>query len=129
MDPAVPLIAVVDDDPGVLRGLERLLLSLSCESEAFASGEAFLARPSDRPHLSCVILDAHLPRLRGLDVLAQMRTGGFAVRVIVITALDQPGLRESCLGAGASAYLLKPVDRSDFSNAIELAIGYRGDLD
>lgn len=36
----------------------------------------------------------------------------------IITGLDEPGLRERCLAAGAVAYILKPVSQVDIDAAI-----------
>ena len=38
------VIAVVDDDPSVRRGLERLIRSVGWKAETFASAQEFLAR-------------------------------------------------------------------------------------
>jgi FixJ family two-component response regulator len=39
------IVAIVDDDPSVRRGLERLFRSLEWKAETFASAQEFLARP------------------------------------------------------------------------------------
>lgn len=115
-----PVIAIVDDDAGVRRALRRLLTSLDYRPTVFASGEAFLdSLGAERPR--CVLMDLHLPGLKGIDVLDRLRAGGVALPVIVITGLDQPGMRERCLTAGAASYLTKPLDRSALGSAIERA--------
>ena len=114
------VIAIVDDDAGVRRALHRLVLSLSCAPVTFASGEAFLESLREaRPH--CVIMDLHLPGLKGIDVLKELRNRAAVLPVSVITGLDQPGMREQCLEAGATVYLTKPIARSTVSSAIEAA--------
>jgi len=60
-----------------------------------------------------VLLDLHLPGLRGPDLLAALRRLRLAARVVVMTGLDRPGSREACLGAGAAAYVTKPLRRED----------------
>jgi two-component system, LuxR family, response regulator FixJ len=39
------VIAVVDDDPSVRQGLQRLIRSVRWKAETFASAQEFLARP------------------------------------------------------------------------------------
>jgi FixJ family two-component response regulator len=117
---AHPVIAIVDDDAGVRRALRRLLISLDCQPTAFASGEAFLDSLGAEPP-QCVLMDLHLPGLKGIDVLDRLRTGGVRLPVIIITGLDQPGMRERCMAAGAASYLTKPLDRSALGSAIEHA--------
>ncbi|PWK65648.1 response regulator [Aminobacter sp. AP02] len=115
------VVAIVDDDGAVRRALRRLVLSLSYQSVGYASGEEFLASLLDMVP-SCVILDQHMPNLNGLDVLGRMRSEGLAMPVIIITGLDQPGMRAKCIKAGAAAYLVKPLESSVLSTVIEAAI-------
>ena len=68
------------------------------------------------------MLDLHTPGMKGLEVLQRMRVSGSDVPVIIITGLDQPGMREKCIKAGASAYLLKPLEGSDLSREIQLVL-------
>lgn len=110
MTASARLIAVVDDDPGVCRALERLLRSLGFAVATFPSGEALLAAVAARPP-DDVLLDLHLPGLRGPDLVAALAERGIAV--VVMTGLDRPGSREACLGAGAAAYVTKPVSLDD----------------
>lgn len=121
MSNAHKVIAIVDDDEGVRRALRRMILSLAHAPITFASGEAFLdglagASPD------CVILDLHLPALRGIDVLERLRADGSTLPVIIVTGLDQPGMRERCLDAGAAAYLTKPLGSADVSAEIDAVL-------
>jgi FixJ family two-component response regulator len=121
MGTAEPVVAIVDDDESVRRSLRRLLRSLSYEPVVFASGEEFIAALGQSAP-TCALLDLHLPGLNGLDVLRRMRTEGRAVPAIIITGFDQVGMRKKCLEAGATAYLVKPLERSKLASAIEAAM-------
>lgn len=121
MTAAHPSVAIVDDNDTVRRALRRLVVSLSYDALIFSSAEEFLASL----HLatpSCALMDLHMPTLKGLDALRLMRNQGMGVPVIIITGLDQPGMREKCLEAGASAYLTKPAGREEIAAAIATAI-------
>ena len=61
------IIAIVDDDPSVRRGLERLIRSAGWNAESFASAQEFLARAGTEAP-SCLVLDLQLPGLSGLDL-------------------------------------------------------------
>ena len=110
------LVAIVDDDPGVRRALARLVRSLGLGAATYESGEALLAAlPGGAP--GHVLLDLHLPGLRGAELIAALRARG-AARVIVMTGLDRPGAREACLGAGAAAYVTKPIPRAELAGLV-----------
>src|SRR5947209_6808987 len=66
-----PYIAVVDDEPAVLKALERLFRSAKIEVATFASGAAFLASTEIRQP-DCVVLDLHMPEMNGFDVLSRL---------------------------------------------------------
>jgi FixJ family two-component response regulator len=53
------VIAIVDDNPSVLRALKRVLDASKFITKTFDSGEALLGS-GDAPGLTCAILDMHL---------------------------------------------------------------------
>ena len=116
-------ISVVDDDESVRKALGRLLSSLDYQAETFDSGRAFLDSLADRcPDF--LVLDLHMPGLSGLDVLQQLTRTVVPVRVIVITAYDEPETQTQCLAAGALAYLRKPLDEQVLLGAIRTTEGH-----
>lgn len=117
------LIAVVDDEAGVRTAIKRLLCSAGLRVETFAGGDEILASLADhRP--DCMVLDLHMPRVTGFDVLERLAQRHMALPVVIITAHDSPQARERALAAGASAYLRKPVDDLTLMEAITAAIGH-----
>ena len=117
-----PRIAVVDDDPFVLRGLRRLLRSAGFDVDTYASGAEFLnADTDDAP--DCLVLDLNMPQMTGFDVQVRLAKAGEATPVIVITGDDTPEAHSRALRLGAKAYLAKPVDQSTLLAAIGIAIG------
>jgi FixJ family two-component response regulator len=61
------MVFVVDDDASMRESLKNLLRSVSLRVELFAAPQEFLC--SKRPELpSCLVLDARLPGLSGLDL-------------------------------------------------------------
>jgi FixJ family two-component response regulator len=111
-------VAVVDDDPGVLRGLRRLLRAASFEVEAYSSGAEFLMAEGDAA-LDCVVLDLHMPETTGFDVQARLCQRGVTVPVIIITGDDSPDARTRSLSLGAKHYLCKPIDEAALLAAID----------
>ena len=124
MAPARPLVAVVDDEESVRRALARMLGASQFDVDVFASGQEFL--DSLRARLpDCLILDYQMPGLTGRDVQRQLTLAQSQVPIIVVTAHDQPALRERCLADGAVAYLAKPLQRERLVSLINDAIRLR----
>jgi FixJ family two-component response regulator len=115
------LIAVVDDEESVRRALARMLNASQFDVEVFASGREFLDALRDR-RPDCVVLDYQMPGLNGRDVQRQLTNAQISLPVIVVTAHEQPALREQCLADGASAYLAKPLHRERLVSAIDDAM-------
>ena len=111
-------VAVVDDDPGVLRALRRLLRAANFEVEAYSSGADFLMATSDAK-LDCVVLDLHMPETTGYDVHARLAERAATVPVIIITGHDSPEARARARALGAEHYLCKPIDEAALLAAID----------
>ena len=119
-----PLVALVDDEESVRRALARMLSASQFDVEVFATGQEF--RDSLRTRLpDCVVLDYQMPGLSGLDVQRQLCLGQIRLPIIVVTAHDQPALREQCLADGAVAYLSKPLQRERLVDLINDAVRLR----
>jgi FixJ family two-component response regulator len=108
MAEASPWIAVVDDDPAVLKALRRLLQTRTFQAKTYESAHDFLAAlPDGLPE--CLILDLQMPEMTGLELLQHLKSTGIKIPTIIITAHGDAGVRERCVSAGAVAFLLKPV--------------------
>jgi FixJ family two-component response regulator len=115
-------IAVVDDDPAVLRALGRLLRSRAFRIQTFESGQDFLAvLPHGLPE--CLIVDVQMPGMSGLELQQHLAGNGILIPTIMITAHGEAALRGPHEEAGLVAFLLKPVQENSLFAAINKAIG------
>jgi FixJ family two-component response regulator len=115
-------IAIVDDDPSVLKALARLLRTRALYARTFGSAQEFLdALPDGLP--DCLIVDLQMPGMTGLELQQDLVKAGIKIPTIVITAHDGVSTRERCRSAGASAYLLKPLQDAVLIAAINSATG------
>jgi FixJ family two-component response regulator len=105
---ARPVVAIVDDEESIRKSLRRLLMAADLDAVVYASGQEFLDALSGR-HPDCLILDLQMPGLTGLEIQRALTAAGVQFATIIITAHDEPEARARCLGAGASAYLCKPL--------------------
>jgi starch phosphorylase len=115
------VIAVVDDDPSVRQGLDRLIRSLGWNAETFASAQEFLERFWTQPP-SCLVLDLQLPGLSGLDLQKRMVEAGLETPIVFLTGHGNIPATVQAMKAGAVEFLTKPFDEQDLLQAIQKAI-------
>lgn len=117
-----PVIEVVDDDPSVLRALDRLMRSHGCVVRTFSSGKEYL-KALTVPPADCLILDVQMPEMSGLDLHARLRSLGCKVPLIFITAHEDVQAEQLALSNGAVAFFYKPLRNQVLWNAVCSAIG------
>ena len=84
----------------------------------FATGRHEGRDPSVMPHL--ILLDLHLPRVDGLEVLRRVRADERTRRLptVVFTSSEEQADVIDGYGLGANSYIRKPVDVSEFRAAV-----------
>ena len=117
-----PWIAIVDDDPSVLKALARLLRTRAVEARTYVSAQDFLASlpggtADELPE--CLIVDLQMPEMTGLELQRHLNRVGIRIPTIVITAHRENDMRELCEAAGAETYLLKPLQDTSLLAAID----------
>ena len=122
---AVPRKALVVEDHPDARALVRTyLLAMGLEVVDVAEGRsAIRVLKIDRPDLVC--LDLMLPELSGFEVCEFMRSNPELrdIPILVMSARAKPMDRAFAEEVGATAYLIKPFKRSEFSRAVNACIG------
>jgi FixJ family two-component response regulator len=73
------LVLVVDDDPGMLKAVQRLLRQHAYEPIVFSSAQAFKSR-SGIEKAACVILDINLPDGSGIELREDLKAPGVSCR-------------------------------------------------
>ena len=116
-----PLVYVVDDDPSVLRSVERLLRSVGYDLETFTSAQEFLDfQHPDTP--SCLILDVKMPGLSGLELQERLTDKEISLPIIFITGHGTVPASVKAMKAGAVDFLLKPFSPTDLLETIAKAL-------
>jgi FixJ family two-component response regulator len=113
-------VTVIDDDPTMLKAIERLLRVKGFDVETFDSAEAFLAGPGKT---SCLVLDIHLGGMSGIELRRRLVASGGQPPTIFITAVDDEATQKEATEAGCVAYLRKPFLASLLVGAIDKATG------
>jgi FixJ family two-component response regulator len=120
MASAAPWIAVVDDDPSVLKALTRLLRIRSFAAKTYGSALEFLASlPGEKP--DCLIVDLQMPGMSGLELHQYLAGRGIEIPTIIITAHDEGDARQRCESAGVDGFLSKPIEDTALLEAIAKA--------
>jgi two-component system response regulator HydG len=119
--PRPDLICLLDDDPSVLRGLNRLLTSAGWHPQQFSDPDAFLGYVKlHRPTVA--IIDVWMPLMNGLEVQSRVRELSPSTRVIMFTGKEDSLVRSTSLKAGALAFFTKPFDDEEFITAVRFAL-------
>jgi FixJ family two-component response regulator len=113
-------VFVVDDDPGTLRGVKRLLRQHGYDSVLCESAETF-QNHSDIDQALCVILDIDLNGESGIVLRLRLKAAGIVVPVIYITANDSHAVRAAAAESGCIAYLTKPFSAKSLIEPLEHA--------
>jgi FixJ family two-component response regulator len=118
------LVFVVDDDPGMLRSVARLLGQFGYDTLLFPSAEAFLNH-NDFGNAACVVLDINLGDISGIDLRRRLKATNASVPVIYMTGNDKPAVREAALQSGCLAYLTKPFSTQSLIEPLKKASAWR----
>ncbi|WP_119155204.1 response regulator [Caldimonas tepidiphila] len=116
-------LLLVDDHSLFRRGLAALLADepgLEVVAQAGDAGEAQRCAQQLQPDL--ILLDNHLPGVRGVDAIPGLREVAPKVRIIVLTVSEDGDDLAAALRAGASGYLLKTVEREDLVSSLRRAM-------
>lgn len=106
--PAVPHVAVVDDDAFFRRALERIFSSAGFRVESFGDAESFLSGYIPKPD-ACIILDLRMPFIGGLEIQQRLKDRHIDVPVIIYTGNADVPVTVAAMQAGAFAVLEKPL--------------------
>jgi CheY-like chemotaxis protein len=120
-------ILIVEDDHDIVTGLRDRLETLGFEIVTAHDGLSALKR-LEEAHPSLMLLDLHLPRMSGLEVLEQLAarrlqgSGGDDVPVIIMTAFVGAEAAAMALQAGVRGFVAKPFEWNHFFGVLEEAV-------
>jgi len=118
-------ILVVDDEPGMLRAVERVLSENHHVIGTRLSREALSLANEFHPELA--IIDIRMPHLNGFDLMAQLKSHFPALDVILMTGsvddLDEKLVR--AIRSAAFYFIQKPFDREVLRTLVERCIELR----
>jgi two-component system CheB/CheR fusion protein len=116
-----PVIFVVDDDTHLRKGMRSVLEEDGHIVEDYEACEAFLEayRPGRE---ACLLIDAYLPGMSGLELLQRIHDAGHRLPAIMITGNSDVPMAVQAMKAGALDFIEKPVGRIELLACVERAL-------
>lgn len=117
-------VAIIEDDSAVADALAATIRANGWIPMVYGTAEGFISTLSDNNVPGCIILDLHLPRMSGVDVLHELSERNQSIPAIALTAHPDGPLTEPAVKAGVTAVYTKPISSEDLLGSIERAIGH-----
>lgn len=124
-------ILLVEDDPGHARLIQKNLMRSNIDKDIIVIRDGqqamrFLFRQDEysrpaAPTPLIVLLDLNLPGVDGYQVLKEIKQSPLThhIPVIILTTADDQYEVQRCYDLGCNAYITKPIDYEQFSNALD----------
>jgi DNA-binding NarL/FixJ family response regulator len=124
-----PLIRILsaDDHPLLRSGIGALIATqpdMRLIAEAATGTEAVQLHREFNPDVT--LMDLQMPDMSGLDAIIAIKSEAPAARIIVLTTYSGDVLAQRALKAGAQAYVLKSLVRTEILNTIRIV--YAGEM-
>ena len=114
-------VFLLDDDPGMLKALTRLLKAEGFAVQGFTSAKTFLDsyRAED---VSCLVLDVAMPEIDGLALQQRLTHAGLLLPIVFLTGHGDIPMSVQAIKAGAVDFLTKPVEDAGLLSAVRAAL-------
>jgi two-component system CheB/CheR fusion protein len=116
-------VFIVDDDEEIRESMRAIFEGAGMQVISFPDAESFLAALPDHIEDCCLLVDAALPGISGLQLLQRLAADAVKLPAIMVTGHGDIGIAVQAMKAGAADFLEKPV------NPVELMACVRRVLD
>ncbi len=107
---ARPLVCVVDDDAAMRRALCQALTGIDADVQGFSGAGVLLQDREALGRAACVLLNASLRGISGLDLQSSLRVVGNRAPVIFVSGPCDVTVAVRALRAGALDFMLMPIE-------------------
>jgi FixJ family two-component response regulator len=112
-----PIVAIIDDDLGMLNAVNRLLTSHGYETEIYGSAAALL-EAATTTIATCFLIDIQLGDRCGFELARELGDLGLNHPIIFMTANDSERYETRATEAGCAAFLRKPFSPESLIEAL-----------
>lgn len=127
MNDSNSLVYILDDEPGMVRALTRLLRTEGFEVKGFTSPVAFLDA-FRAGQGGCLVLDVAMPELDGLHLQKRLTHEGILLPIVFLTGHGDIPMSVRAMKAGAVDFLTKPVNDADLIRAVRSGLSRAAEL-
>jgi two-component system response regulator FixJ len=115
------VVHVIDDDEAVRDSLAFMLENADLVVETYESAVQFLDRlPGAKP--GCIVTDVRMPEMTGLDLVAELKSRGVGMPVMVMTGHGDVPLAVEAMRAGVVDFIEKPFAEEVILKAVRDAL-------
>jgi FixJ family two-component response regulator len=115
-----PIVLVVDDDAAVRSSLQFCLEIEGFVVRTYSCGPDLL-NDLNMPKTGCLVIDYRLPKMNGLDLLAELRRRRIDLPAILVTTSPSVSMRAQTAAAGA-VLIEKPLLNEALFDGIRAAM-------
>ena len=118
-------ILIVDDEPSVLRMLERIIKKIQGECTLASSAEEARGILKEEA-FDLILCDIRLPGESGMDLISHIVSGYPETAFIMVSGVDDPDVAEKALEIGAYGYIIKPFQVNEVIINVSSALRRQG---
>jgi FixJ family two-component response regulator len=101
------VVAIIDDNLGILGAMGRLLSALGYDTELYASAKEFIDAAMMTEAI-CLIVDVQLGESCGIEFAQHLANAGFRIPIIFMSARNNESVKRRAMEIGCVAFLTKP---------------------
>ncbi|SFC00566.1 two-component system, chemotaxis family, response regulator CheY [Marinospirillum celere] len=113
-------VLLVDDSPTILMSVKGVLQRNGLNVETAKTGEEALDKIKGGVKPDLMITDLNMPGINGIELIQKARQGGLKFTpMLVLTTESQESKRQEARAAGATGWLVKPVQGDQLMQVIK----------
>lgn len=119
-------VLIIEDEPSHERLFVEFLKATGWQTVAVRDAkQALEVAPSLQP--SAIVLDILLPDIDGMRLISLLRRKPELAKtpILVVSAISDFDAERKCLGAGADAYMQKPISLRDFGRQLAFMVAVK----